>query len=222
MQILASHLYLTCQALDLRIIDLTFRAGLAGSLAGLSRAHLGAFVAPADQHALNKLVEDSIRTRMEHTAAMDAAARMADVFWFASAAVMEFLGVAYPAKSATANGHSFSNGHGNGTNGAALANLASLPSALAAWREAGTAQALELLKTARDALPDGGAAQHLGRGTRVLYQWVRKDLGIELRKGDVYSGGHQSPSIGKSVGVVYDALREGAGEKVIMKALALM
>ncbi|KAH7107817.1 phenylalanine ammonia-lyase [Auriculariales sp. MPI-PUGE-AT-0066] len=213
--ILASHLYLACQALDLRVIDLTFRAALAASLPELVHTHLGAMVPAGEQPALVKVVEDNIRTRLEHTAAMDAAARMADVFWFASAGVMEYLG---GRQAKPINGHT--NGSANGTSRPAFA-LDNLPSALASWREDGAKRALEILRAARDGYVHGSAAQHLGRGTRVLYEWVRGELGIKLRKGDVFSGGHQNPSIGGAVSVVYDALRDGRGEKVVIQALSV-
>ncbi|EJD46755.1 phenylalanine ammonia-lyase [Auricularia subglabra TFB-10046 SS5] len=210
--ILASHLYLSCQALDLRIIDLTFRASLAASLPDQLSAHLGAFVPPTQIAALAKVVEDAIRTRLEHTAAMDAQARMADAFWFASAGVVEFLG----SSKTAANGNGVSNGNGATT----PLGFGDLPAALAAWRAAGAAKAFELLRAARDGYQHGAAAQHLGRGTRLLYEFVRVELGIKLRKGDVFSGGHQSPSIGSAVGVVYDALRQGRAEPVIAQVLA--
>lgn len=192
-QLLASHLYAVCQALDLRVIDLTFQTALEASTPALVDVHLGGIVQPEHVSRLSKLIAQAVFTRLESTGSMDTLARYTDAFSHASAVILEFLGTVPGARTNTYDDPI---------------------TAITKWRETSTQSAVLLVRSTRDSYQHGSAAQYMGR-TRALYEWVRGDLGVKLRKGDVYLGGPREPTIGSSVSKIYAGLRSGQAEGIL-------
>lgn len=165
----SAQLYCLCMAVDLRVMDLCFRQAFADSMPGLLSHHFGAFLDAAALHQLARDVLSSIYRRLEHTASMDTQYRFADAFNNATSVVVDAL------VRASASGDSLA--------------------AVAAWKQASAEATSALYVKSRDSFfaQDAGAAEFLG-ATAGLYTFVRRDLGVKARRGDVKAGGHQGES----------------------------
>jgi phenylalanine ammonia-lyase len=182
-----------CQALDLRVIDISFQVALEESIPNLVDIHLGGVVQPEHISRLSQRIAQTVFNRLENNGSMDTVARYSDAFSSASSTVIDFLGREPGARANTYDDPIV---------------------AITKWREASTQLAVSLIRSTRDSYRHGSAAQYMGR-TRALYEWVRGDLGISLRKGDVHLGGSREPTIGTSVSKIYAGLRSGQAEGIL-------
>lgn len=153
-------------AVDLRVMDLCFRQEFADSMPGMLSHHFGAFLSASELKQLARDVLGSIYRRLEHTASMDTQYRFADAFNNATSVVVDAL-------------------VRSGSSGDSLA-------AVASWKQASAEATSRLYVQSRDAYfaKEAGAMDFLG-ATGVLYKFVRHDLGVKARRGDVKAGGHQ-------------------------------
>lgn len=184
-QLFAIHIYTACQAVDLRVIDVTFRNKLESIVAGtLQSNHLCSTQGVLE---LSKNICSAIERRMEQNTSMDATDRFEDVVNFTIPTVVDF---------APSNADALSN--------------------IKTWKK----QTAEALKTCYCDLRDelfmnvNNTKDFLGEGTAPLYIFVRHNLGIQSRMGDVALGGPQE-TIGSNISKIYESIRSGRLRSVL-------
>lgn len=195
--LLSTHLYCVCQAIDLRFIDLQFRESLAHQLKASIETSFGSMLGEPQQVVLLAVISQVIAIRLDQTSSMDLEPRWRDAFDFASSKVVDAL---------------------------AESGDTSALSAVVRWRKQSATDAAALMrKTRDDFFAPGGAgtvADYLGGGSRELYTFVRQELGIKTRRGDVYSQeahGTQDRTVGSSVSTIFDAVKSGRVRDVVTK-----
>jgi phenylalanine ammonia-lyase len=186
---MATHLYAACQAIDLRVIELSFRAELGNVLAASLELHLGPFLETEEISSLSAKMKEMICRRLEQTTSLDSDARFEDACGFVTSFAVEAL-----SKSTLA--------YNNNNNPL---------SSLDQWRISTSTQLAQLYrKTRNDFFVNSSSAEsYLGKGTKPLYAFVRKSLGVRARRGDVALGSHEA-TIGRSVAMIHEAIRSGS------------
>ncbi|GAA6031989.1 hypothetical protein JCM8097_003376 [Rhodosporidiobolus ruineniae] len=198
--LLATHLYAVLQAVDLRALELDFRAAFEPTLSTSLSTHFGGALSSSGgltADALATKVKKALYKRWEQTGAYDLGARWDDAFNFAAGTVL----VDAFASSSTS---------------VAL-------SSIQAWKKTSAADAVALTLRLREAFfasppSEASALKYLGAGTAPIYRFVRETLGVRARQGDVKVGKEQV-TIGRGVSVVYEAIRAGRMERVLVDAL---
>lgn len=207
--LLSAQLYCVCMAVDLRVVDLCFRQRLADSTPSLLSAHFSSSLDRAAIDGLSVAVLASVYRTLERSASMDSWYRFVDAFNCAASVVVDAL-------SSTDRG---------------LEGLRNL----AAWKKEAAGQAAELYVRTRDEFFDGSVAPslaYLGK-TGALYAFVRQDLDVKPRRGDVKCGGHQGEpvapppdetltgrrkaAIGSDVSKIHFAIRSGKLNPVLAR-----
>lgn len=146
-------------------------------------------------------MRSSIWRRLEQTTSVDLEPRWEDAYAFVSSFVLDAL-----------------------TSSASSSTEKSPLNALAAWRSSSAADAVTLTRSIRDAFflsttndAPSPTAAYLGR-TRALYDFVRSTVGVKARRGDVYLG-KQEVTIGSNVSKIYEAIRSGAINEVLVRIM---
>ncbi|BGP12540.1 hypothetical protein JCM10213_004875 [Rhodosporidiobolus nylandii] len=202
--LLATHLYCVSQALDLRALEFEFKSQFEPTLRSTLASHLGSFLPDTELDALATKVKKALNKRLEQTGAYDLVPRWDDAFSFALGVVVDHISSS-SSSSATSTGS---------TNPLA---------AIHAWKAASAQSAVALTRQLREAFWSAPAAQapalkYLGR-TAPVYRFVRETLGVAARRGDVFLGGEQQ-TIGSSVSKIYEAIRDGRINRVLVEAMA--
>ncbi|GAA5997375.1 uncharacterized protein JCM10292_000216 [Rhodotorula paludigena] len=193
--LLASHLYCTLQAVDLRAMELDFKKRFDPLLPTLLQQHLGTGL---DVNALALEVKKALSKRLEQTTTYDLEPRWHDAFSYATGTVVELLSSS-PSANLTLT-------------------------AVNAWKVASAEKAISLTREVRNRFwqtPSSQAPAHayLSPRTRVLYSFVREELGVQARRGDVFVGVQQE-TIGSNVSRIYEAIKDGRINHVLVKMLA--
>jgi phenylalanine ammonia-lyase len=76
--LLSTHLYCATQAIDLRIMDITFQGELQSLMERLNKQYFASFVGEKELTRLNKILSLAIVKRLEETPSWDSGARFAD------------------------------------------------------------------------------------------------------------------------------------------------
>ncbi|GAA5981344.1 hypothetical protein JCM10908_004076 [Rhodotorula pacifica] len=189
--LLATHLYCVLQAVDLRAMEFEHTKEFEPLVTDLLKQHFGA-LATAE---LEDKVRKSIYKRLQQNNSYDLEQRWHDTFSVATGAVVEGL----------------------------AGNEVSLAS-LNAWKVACAEKAIALTRAVRDsfwAAPSSAspALKYLSPRTRVLYSFVREEVGVKARRGDVYLG-KQEVTIGTNVSRIYEAIKSGRIAPVLVKMMA--
>jgi phenylalanine ammonia-lyase len=145
---------------------------------------------------LSKKVTSAIWRRLEQTPSVDLEPRWDDAFSHVTALVVEAL---------TANPTSSEN---------------PLP-LLAQWRSESAAAAVALTRQVREAFwaaESSPTAEFLGK-SRALYSFVRETVGVKARRGDVFLG-KQEATIGSSISKIYDSVKSGRINSVLVDIMA--
>ncbi|GAA5856295.1 hypothetical protein JCM8547_000857 [Rhodosporidiobolus lusitaniae] len=204
--LLASHLYGVLQAIDLRALELDFKTQFEPLLAASIEKDLGAFVSsPAD---LVKKVKKALNRRFEQTGSYDLEPRWQDAFSFATGVVVEEIATS-PAASVSTGGNSLLVVHNWATSNAQQAVALTHQLREQFWSTHASASGVS----------DAPALKYLGKGTRKLYEFVRGEVGVKARRGDVHLG-VQEATIGSSVSRIYEAIRDGRINRVLVEATA--
>jgi len=74
--LLASHLYAACQAVDLRVLDLSFRARVAKIITARADTHLKSYLAEGALESTYATVVDLVMRRLDQTTSTDLVPRI--------------------------------------------------------------------------------------------------------------------------------------------------
>ncbi|GAA6059874.1 hypothetical protein JCM10212_007079 [Sporobolomyces blumeae] len=203
--LMATHLYCVLQAIDLRAIEKEFIKLHNPAIVDSVKQHFGAFVASEGElDGLVSSVKKALAKRLDQTASYDLEPRWHDAFSSATGAVVEYLS-AKP--------------------GAALSSSAGANPlvTLNDWKLASAQTAIALTRQVRDRFwstpsSQAPALDYLGR-TKALYLFIREDVGVKARRGDVFEG-KAGPTIGSSVSKIFEAIRDGRINQVLVDMLA--
>ncbi|KAF7372089.1 Phenylalanine ammonia-lyase [Mycena venus] len=198
----ASCLYILCQAVDIRALQDEFGTRLCEIVH--EELHESFGKAYADNTTLLPDICAIIRASIERTSNMDAADQMHEVAASSSTVLLKFFTTEYAGTSVTA--------------------LSAIPAFQLRVAERGTT-VLQLLRSAflageRGASP---ASAYLGK-TKAVYKFVRLMLGIKLHGVENQSGfanglGVDDITIGQNISVIYEAIRDGKMQGVILRML---
>ncbi|KAK8039840.1 phenylalanine ammonia-lyase [Apiospora rasikravindrae] len=210
----AAALYVTCQAIDLRVLHVTFLETLRPALAEtLRRYHRPACTDSTSSSSFSSLslaVWKAVCDRWYETACLDAAERAVE----AATATVPVLADYYSAATTTTKG-----------DGSAapmtmnLGTLRDLRDAIGQTVYRGYIQHREAFFRAP------GSAPYLGDGTRRGYQFVRETLGVPFHRGieeqpgpsdTAMDDGRPKKIIGTWLSVIYEAVRDGRLDDCIL------
>lgn len=183
-------------AVDLRAMELDFKKQFDPELPALLKQHLGdALASDAETAALVSKVKKALAKRLEQTSSYDLEPRWHDAFSYATGVVVEHLS----------------------TSSLSL-------QAVNAWKVACAERAIALTRQVRDTfwstpVTEAPALSYLAPRTRKLYTFVRDVVGVKARRGDVFLG-KQEATIGSSVSRIYEAVKDGRVNKVLVDMLA--
>ncbi|OSX61632.1 hypothetical protein POSPLADRAFT_1057403 [Postia placenta MAD-698-R-SB12] len=198
----SSYLYVLCQALDLRAMQLELQEGMKAVLAEQFAAHFGASLSAADRARLHHTAWDAMAHALDSTSTMDAIPRMHKV---ASAATTHIVDFCISSGAAGALG------------------------VLSAFRDAVAQQSADLLIALRRAYLTGerGAAPAsalLGK-TRAVYEFVRVTLGVRMHGlenlEDFAKGpGVTDATLGQNISLIHEAIRDGKMQDIVIGLFA--
>ncbi|KAF5325935.1 hypothetical protein D9611_000229 [Ephemerocybe angulata] len=202
----ASYLYLLCQALDLRAMQDELLSGLEGILNEELASVLGPHCAETflTTELAPKLMSE-MHAMLDKTTTMDNVDRMEATAASTSTLLLSALTAPTSASSIT-------------NAGTALAAIPELQSRIAA-------RAVELQEKLRTEFLSGErgptpAAGLLGK-TKVIYTYIRQNLGVRMHGAENYglfkNGlGRDEVTIGQNISVIYEAIRDGKMEPVVL------
>ncbi|KAK8060690.1 phenylalanine ammonia-lyase [Apiospora saccharicola] len=212
----AAALYVTCQAIDLRVLHVTFLETLRPALAEtLGRYHCGhactnsasSLSSSSSSSALFLAVWRAVCDRWYETACLDAKERAAE----AATAAVPVLADYYGTTTAATNG--------DGSAAAPTTTTTMNLSTLRDLRGAINQTVYQGYLQHRDAFFRApSSAQYLGDGTRRGYQFVRETLGVPFHRGieeqpgpsdTELPDGRPKKIIGSWLSVIYEAVRDG-------------
>lgn len=191
--LLSAHLYVVCMAIDLRVIDQLFRKELAQLLPILLRNHFKSRLEEAPHEffegAPHELFE-GITQRLETTGSVDSEVRFLNAF-------KQTIHI--------------------------LLNSRVEVSEIQSWPSFAASEVTRLYNRIRDryfdqTLKTFPAEEWLGRKTKELYCFVRSQLGIRPRRGDVRLGRHQG-SVSSDVSKIFESIRSGELFEIMKKNL---
>ncbi|KAJ7350459.1 L-Aspartase-like protein [Mycena albidolilacea] len=206
-QLIASYLYVLCQALDLRALQNELIDGL-NKLATEELALLfGPYLNESELHETTSKVCAVLQAALNDTSTMDAAERMVKVAASSSTVLLDIF---------TSPSSSCSNP------GAALA-------AIPAFRSKVAARAESLLDGLRRAYLFGErgaspASPYLNK-TRPVYEFVRLTLGIKMHGVENYDSfvngmGVDEDTTGENISLIHEAIRDGKMQPIIVQLFA--
>lgn len=195
-QLLSVQLYVVCQALDLRAIDVTFRRDLHNIISDAIKTNFPSCTAEEALQATEKLHSLFVRS-FESKGNLDTDERCR-----ASADVATMYLLDSPALKSALN------------SGDGLTKFGTFRSSL-------TKSTADRIRAIRDSFFSGSTDAEkiiptdsvMGK-TKELYRFVRNDLGIKARRGDVKEG-KMATNIGTYVSKIYEALRSSKGKEVV-------
>lgn len=91
---------------------------------------------------------------------------------------------------------------------------------IAKWRSTSATSAIALARKLKNKFFDSmdstsPTSEYLGK-TKLLYSFVRNTLGVKARRGDVYHG-KQEKTIGSNVSLIYNAIKDGRINPVLVE-----
>ncbi|KPV78241.1 uncharacterized protein RHOBADRAFT_47862 [Rhodotorula graminis WP1] len=194
--LLASHVYCAVMAVDLRALEFDFKRQFYPEISSLLTQHLGsALGSEATTAELVTKVKKALGMRLEQNSTYDLVDRWHDAFSFATGVVVQH-----------------------------LASSSLSLEALNQWKVASAERAIVVTRQVREtfwATPSSAAPalSYLAPRTRLMYTFVREELGVKARRGDVFLG-RQEATIGSNVSRIYEAIRDGRINKVLVDMLA--
>ncbi|GAA5897404.1 hypothetical protein JCM6882_001878 [Rhodosporidiobolus microsporus] len=207
--LLSTHLYCALQAIDLRALELDFKAAFEPTLAASLSEQLGAYLPSPASTAITDLatkVKKAINKRWEQTGSYDLEPRWHDAFSFATGLIVEELATQPTSPVVAANPLL----------------------ALNTWKVSSAQRAIALTRQMREQFfaatasgassADAPAIKYLGAGTKKVYLFVRDTVGVKARRGDVFLG-REGDTIGRAVSRIVEAVKGGRMERVLVEAL---
>ncbi|KAL8832259.1 MAG: hypothetical protein Q9170_004947 [Blastenia crenularia] len=204
----ASYLYTVCQALDLRVLQLTFFQSLEPVLYSVNHQSFGRLLSGVDFDDFHSNIWDHVQVTWLLTANKDSDDRYTHV-------VDSTMGVVVRLLLATS-----SQSVGFEIQSAAL-------EAITEWKTSFHKVFAETFTTIRTRFFEKqNTPEYLGLGSRILYAYVRKELEVPFHQGlkdhpkpdDV--PGSKRRTIGSNISIIYEALRSGALHAPLMDCLS--
>lgn len=196
-QLLSTHLYCACQALDLRYLERTFRNEFDPTILSSLSQYFSSFLTSEELTTLTTKLTSTIWRRLEQTTSVDLVPRWDDAFGHISSVIIEALSSA--SKPSTEN---------------------PIP-LLSKWRKESAASAVALTRSVREAFwssTTSPTVQYLGK-SKALYSFVRDTVGVKARRGDVFLG-KQEQTVGSGVSKIYEAVKSGKINQVLVDIMA--
>ncbi|KAJ6589813.1 L-Aspartase-like protein [Mycena vulgaris] len=203
--LVASYLYVLCQALDLRALQNELIDGLNKIASEELALCFGAYLSESELCAATSKVCFVLRDSLNDTSTMDAPERMVKVAASSSTVLVDIF-----------------TGQACSDSGAALSSIPAFRSKVAARAEL----LLDALRRAyllgeRGAAP---ASPYLNK-TRPVYEFVRLTLGIKMHGSENYNSfangmGVDEDTIGQHVSLIHEAIRDGKMQPVIVRLFA--
>ncbi|BEI81545.1 hypothetical protein CcaverHIS002_0207050 [Cutaneotrichosporon cavernicola] len=183
--LLGSQMYCATQALDLRVMEVKFKMAIVKLLNDTITKHFAAFLTPEQLVKLNTTAAITLYKRLNQTPSWDSGARFEDAAKHLVGCIMDALMVNDD-----------------------ITDLTNLPK----WKKEFSNDARDLYRSILDATTADGRndlepAEYLGQ-TRAVYEAVRSDLGVKVRRGDVAEG-KSGKSIGSNVALIVEGMRDG-------------
>lgn len=204
--LMANYVYVLCQAIDLRVMLLSFTEALETLVKNETQSYFKGMINKKELQKLGVKVFEHVKRRFDETMREDARARFADIFATATSIVLNALADNNPRPSN---------------------DPAAVFSAISLWKQNLVHKSLTLYRSHRDEFvtKDMPAADKLGR-TRFLYEFVRRDLNVPMHRGQddlpVKLGEQpereaQTLTTGAMITRIYEALQDGRMQAVVVK-----
>ncbi|KAF8967831.1 L-Aspartase-like protein [Flammula alnicola] len=204
----ASYLYLLCQALDLRTLRGEFLRGLETILLEELATSFSSFLPLPEDNILSAKLSRILEHTFDKTTVMDSADQMRAMAAATIPAILDFFTNVDAAESSAPS--------------PTLSTIREFQSRIAA-RATELKENLrkEFLSGSRGAAP---ASSQLGK-TKGMYEFIRKDLGIRMHglenHGLFVNGiGQDDVSIGHNISKIYEAIRDGHMQSVVLSLFA--
>lgn len=180
-------------------MDLSFQKELRALMERLNKQYFGSLVSAEGLPSLNKAMYISLIKRLEETPSWDSAARFADAARHVVGHIVEVLAASKDGSRAL---QSISN-----------------------WQKEFTEASTELYRRLRSEATSGRdnvarAKEAMGQ-TFAVYNAVRWEFGVSVRRGDVAEGRHLQ-SIGSNVSAIVDGVRDGRVLRAVGEALHIL
>jgi phenylalanine ammonia-lyase len=210
----SSYLYVLCQALDLRVMQLRLLNGLKPILEDITGNIFGQNLSQTSLDELNARLWEHVLQSMTATTTMDSSERWAHIMASAQSVIVTF--IATQESTITEK------------------DICSL-TFLRDWVNQATARSLQTFLANREsAFRQLHTAEFLGDASRRLYNFVRLDLEVPFHKGLIDHPRRIAPAerlkasnskgdkanIGSRISVIYQSLRSGKLSEVLMACLA--
>ncbi|KAL8942689.1 MAG: hypothetical protein Q9211_001287 [Gyalolechia sp. 1 TL-2023] len=208
----ASYVYTVCQALDLRVLQLSFFQSLEPLLYAVNHQAFGLLLSDSDFDHLHMRICDHIKVTWLLTANEDCEERYTHVVDSTMGVIVKVLLDTIPQARVSA-----------------VSSPAEL-TAMIEWRISARKTIAETFATVQARFfekPD--TASFLGLGSRTIYTYVREKLNVPLHRGltdhpephDMFAAdGSRKRTIGSNISIIYEALRSGAMHEPLMGCLA--
>ncbi|KAM6502511.1 L-Aspartase-like protein [Amanita muscaria] len=206
--LIASYIYMICQAYDLRAMQSEFIEGLRKIVSEEVSNTFGQALTSSECIVLSSNVSKPIEVIFNTSSTMDAVERMEKVANSSTTVLVDFL-----------TGSNLVNGT------AAVTSLASIPT----FRSHVATRATSLLRQLQDDYLSGArgsapASSFLNK-TRPMYEFVRITLGIRMHGAEnlhsFESGlGVEDATVGQNVSLIHEAIRDGKMQSVVVSMLS--
>ncbi|KAH9485448.1 Phenylalanine ammonia-lyase [Psilocybe cubensis] len=202
--LIASYLYLLCQALDLRTLRSELLLGIKAILDEELTSSFGTFVEASKYELLSSQLFASMEQTFDKTTVMDSADQMRAISSSTTPAILGFFNGVDPASCPSLN------------------DITQFQSRIATKaRNLHHDLRHEFLTGARGPTPASG---QLGK-TKGMYEFVRKTLGIKMHGLENFTQfpnaiGTDDVSIGQNISKIYEAIRDGQVKGVVLSMLA--
>jgi phenylalanine ammonia-lyase len=203
--LMASYIYVLCQALDLRAMQAKFKIELNSIAAKHLFALFGPYLQPTTLSALLPELLRSLHRSLDATTTMDADARLTKVAGAAAVPLLDAL--------AKQNGHLPAEAYAS----------------IQTFRQQVAKEGLSRLEAIRHQFLHGErgkapASEYMGR-TKTVYEFVRLKLGIQMHGKEnltQFADGLNETelTIGHNITLIYEAMRDGQMQEVCAKLLA--
>ncbi|KAL8650677.1 MAG: hypothetical protein Q9210_003689 [Variospora velana] len=207
----ASYVYTVCQALDLRVLQLSFFQVLEPLLCAVNRQYFDPLLCDMDFDELHLSVWDHVQVTWLLTANKDSEDRFTHVVDSTAGVVVNCLLETSPQVGDSAASSS-----------AALA-------AIIEWKISARRTIAQTFATVRARFFEKpGTAAFLGLGSRTIYTYVRETLKVPLHRGledhpephNMFGAdGSRKRTIGSNISTIYEALRSGEMHTPLMECL---
>jgi phenylalanine ammonia-lyase len=203
--LMANYTYVLCQAIDLRVMLLSFTENLEQLVKSETQSYFKGMINKKELKKLGGKVFLHVKKRFDETMREDARPRFHDIFSTATSVVMDALADNNPRPSNDPT---------------------AVFSSISLWRQNLTHKALTMYKDHRDEFVEmeAPAAGKLGR-TRQLYEFVRRDLNVPMHRGqddlpvkfgEMSEREAQTLTTGAMITRIYEAIRDGRIAGVVM------